>query len=94
MEVKKLDNDLWVFRIKYSNKDIYTYFLRYRDKIYYPSLSRETCKLVFDLHKRVKNKFKELILDIYCCYTLNMEDIRMLNSQGIYLNTEEILGWK
>jgi len=95
MEIKKLDDDLWIFRVEHSTWLSYTYFLRYEDKIYYPSLTREACRLVFDLHKRVKTKFKDYILDKYCRgESLTIEIIEKLKSSGIYLNTEEILGWK
>ena len=95
MEIKKLDNDLWIFRVEYSETEyLYTYFLRYRDKIYCPSLTREACRLVFNLRKRVKTRFKDFILNKYCRNSLSMEEIKKLKSIGIYLNTEEILGWK
>lgn len=95
MEIKKLDDDLWVFRIEGPDFYTYTYFLRYKDKIYFPSLTRDACKLVFVLRKRVKTKFKNFILNKYCQNYLSMEKIKRIKLDfGIYLNTEEILGWK
>ena len=90
MEVRRFDNDLWMFTATHRNCSKPTYFLRYKDRIYCPSTTTYMCELLWKKKKHIKTWLKKWVIKNYC------EENRIcIDADFKYykLNKEEILRW-